>query len=418
MSTESPHAAEAESVGKTQKIAVVCSLTSSLVNFRFDLIKRMVDAGHEVTAFGPENCEATIEALDRLGVAFIRIPMQRVGLNPIADLKTCFALFRHFRRLKPDVILAYTMKPLIYGSIVARLAGVERRFAMITGLGYVFTDRGRLTARERLLQALAAGLYHLALRSAHKTIVYNEADRKTLLDARYVKGEDSIAIVPGSGINTERFAYSAPPAAPVTFLMIARLLKDKGLLEYAEAARLLKRRYPDVRVQLLGPFDPNPAGIKQAEIDAWVQEGIIDYLGATTDVRPYLQGCSVYVLPSYREGLSRTILEAMASGRPVITSDAPGCADAVDPERTGLVVPVRDAEALYQAMARFAEEPSLVERMGKAARTAAEERFDVHAVNRRLMTIMDLTPRAGGSTVAVTPLQPAAHQLEGADIAG
>ena len=371
------------------KIAMVCSLTSSLVNFRFDLIKRMVESGHNVVAFGPESDGRTIEKLQEIGVRFVRFPMERVGLNPLRDLQTCFSLYFHFRRERPQIVFSYTMKPVIYASIIARLTRVPRCFALISGFGYVFTERARLSWRERWLKGLSRRLYRLALRSVDRTIVYNEADRRTLLDAAFVDDPSALSLVPGSGVNLDRFTPSTASTDPVTFLMIARLLKDKGLYEYFAAARRLKKTHPEVRVQLLGPLDPNPSSVTPADVDAWAEEGVIDYLGATDDVRPYLRNCSVYVLPSYREGLSRTILEAMASGRAVITSDAPGCADAIDPEETGLIVPVRDAEALYQAMARLAGEPSMIARMGRQARRVAEKRFDVHAVNDQLMDLLD-----------------------------
>ncbi len=374
---------------KRGKLAIVCSLTSSLVNFRFDLIKRMVESGHEVVALGPENDGRTIEKLREIGVRFARFPMERVSLNPLRDLQTCLALYRHFRRERPEIVFSYTMKPVIYASIMARLTRVPHCYALISGFGYVFTDRASLSWRERWLKGLSKQLYRLALRSVDRTIVYNEADRRTLLDAAFIDDPSTLALVPGSGVNLDHFTPSTASTEPVTFLMIARLLKDKGLYEYVAAARRLKTTHPEVLVQLLGPIDPNPSSVTEADVDAWVQEGVIDYLGATDDVRPYLRDCSVYVLPSYREGLSRTILEAMASGRPVITSDAPGCADAIDPEETGLIVPVRDVEALHAAMVRFADAPSMIGRMGERARRVVEERFDVQAVNDRLMSLID-----------------------------
>lgn len=375
---------------RPRKVAVVASLTYSLTNFRLELLKALVAAGHEVTAFAPEHDAEVVGTLDTIGVRFEQIPMARTALSPFTDLRTLFVLWRHFRRLKPDVVLPYTMKPIIYGCLAARLAGVPHRFALITGLGSVFADSGSGT-RDTLVRSLSVLLYRVALVGTERVFVYNEADRRDAEKRRFIRDPSRIVPVPGSGVDLDHFQRSDPPTEPVTFLLTARLLREKGIVEYVEAARRVRQRFSKARFQLLGPFDSNPSSLSPAEIDAWAAEGAIEYLGETRDVRPYLARCSVFVLPSYyREGIPRTILEAMASGRAVLTADTPGCRDAVVNGENGLVVKPRSADALAEAMTKFIEDPELAKRMGSRSHELVRERFDVRAVNRLLLTEMSL----------------------------
>jgi glycosyltransferase involved in cell wall biosynthesis len=370
------------------RIAVVASLTLSLVNFRLELLRGLMQRGYDVYALAPDNDTENVARLELLGIRFLRIPMKRTATGPFDDLVTLMTLWRAFRNIRPDIVLSYTMKPIIYGGLAARLTGVPRRYAMVTGLGYVFIDRGR-SLRTAGLRWLSVHLYRLALRGAERVLVYNEADAAELR-AHAIVNDDVLIQVPGSGVDTAHFAASPPPDGPPVFLMVARLLRDKGVAEYAAAARMLRARYPEARFQLLGPFDPNPAAISPAEVDAWVADGAIEYLGAKKDVRPFLADCSVFVLPSYREGMSRTVLEAMATGRAVVTSDAPGCAEPVEHGVTGFIAPVKNAEALAAAMEKFVTDPTLIRDMGARARLRVEDHYEVHAVNRALFAAMRL----------------------------
>ncbi|BCP53917.1 glycosyl transferase [Kaistia sp. 32K] len=371
-------------------VAVVCSYTVSLVNFRYRLLATMIEGGHQVVAFGPEDDGPTIEALARIGVRFVKIPMARAGLDPWEDLRTLTALYRELRRLSPDLILCYTMKPIIYGLIAARLAGIRRRHALVTGLGYVF---GGDESDRRLghIRRISTWLYRIALHGDGRVFVYNEADADDIRAGRMVQDPRRIVAVPGSGIDLTHFAASEVPGGAPAFLMVARILREKGPVDFVEAARRLRRRYPQVRFQILGPQDPSPLAISRDEIDRWAADGTIEYLGETADVRPYLTSSTVFVLPSYyREGLPRSILEALATGRAVITTDLPGCRDAVDPGENGFLVPPRDPEALAAAMERFIVDPALAATMGRRSLEIARARFDVEAVNRLLLTEMGL----------------------------
>jgi glycosyltransferase involved in cell wall biosynthesis len=377
-------------VGKAgSKVLVLASYAPSLVRFRLDLMRELVVAGHEVIACAPEQDAEVERELAGIAVAYRRVPMERAGINPLTDLQTVAGLIRLLRAERPDLLLAYTQKPMIYGGIAARLAGVPRFFAMVTGLGYAFAEQGRLG--RRLVREVTARLFRVALRRADGVFVFNDEDRRELERWRIIQTRHNVVRVDGSGIDTTRFRATPLPAGPPTFLLIARLLREKGLEEYVEAARRIKQQWPEVRFQLLGPLDPNPTGVTAAELATWREEGVVEYLGETRDVRPFLQDCTVFVLPTfYREGIPRTLLEAMAVGRPLITTDWQGCRETVVTGENGFLVPIRDVAALAAAMARFVEEPGLAERMGCRSRALAEMRFDVRRINAVLLATMGL----------------------------
>jgi glycosyltransferase involved in cell wall biosynthesis len=372
------------------RVVVLGGYAPALITFRGPLLRAMRANGHRVLALAPEHDDTVTNTLNDMGIEFGTVPMARATIDPIADLRTILALYRLLRTERPDVFLAYNMKPIVYGGLAARLAGVPRRFAMIAGLGYVFTDDGRVSRAREILRTLSSALYGVAMGGAEAVIVFNPDDGNELKMRRIVPPSQPLIQVAGTGIDLSHYAEAPPPSSPPVFLLIARLLRHKGLIEYVEAARRLRAKYPSVRVQLLGPLDPNPSGISGEDLDAWVREGTIEYLGETRDVRPYLAASTVYVLPSYREGIPRTVLEAMATGRAIITTDSPGCRETVSDGENGFLVPVRDPAALASAMERFVLDPSLAARMGRRAREIVEARFDIHRVNQVLLTTMGL----------------------------
>jgi glycosyltransferase involved in cell wall biosynthesis len=377
-----------------KRVIVVASLTRSLVIFRLELLRAMVAAGHEVTALAPDDDAETIAALELIGVGFRRIPMARTGINPFADLVTLQAIYGHMRNLAPDISLAYTMKPIIYGSLAARLAGVRQRFALCTGLGHIFGEDVR-GPRGLAIRRLSIWLYRSALVGSAATFVYNDADADEIRRHAMVGAKTPIIPVAGTGVDLDRYAASAPPVGPPVFLLVARLLREKGVAEFAAAASMLKPRFPDARFQILGPFDTRHFSLTPAEMACWTRDGTVEYLGETSDVRPYLAASTVFVLPSYyREGIPRSALEAMATGRPIITTDAPGCRETVVDGENGFRIPPRNANALAAAMRAFLEDESLAPRMGARSRELAEERFDIHAVNRMLLAALGLRPAA------------------------
>ena len=285
--------------------------------------------------------------------------------------------------------MGYTIKPVIWGLLAARAARVPHRFALITGLGYAFT--GEATGKRRLVQLVARGLYKLALRGAHKVMFQNPDDEALFRDQAILPARIPSVVVNGSGVDLDHFPRMPLPDGPPQFLLIARLLGDKGIREYMRSARALRADHPGCVFHILGGLDSNPDGIKEAEIRNWQDEGLIEWHGSQPDVRPYLAACHVYVLPSYyREGTPRTILEALATGRAVVTTDVPGCRETVTDGENGFLVPVRDAPALTAALRRFAEDPALIERMGAASYRLAQDKYDVHKVNAVMLREMGL----------------------------
>jgi glycosyltransferase involved in cell wall biosynthesis len=370
------------------RIVVVGPLAASLLAFRGELLRTMAREGHHVLGVAPEDDPRVRQALAAMGVAFDTVPMRRAGLNPIRDSVTTIALMRAFRAHRAELVLAYAAKPVVYGLLAARIAGVPRRAAMITGMGSALAGGGSIASRA--LARVVETLYRVALRTAHIVIFQNPDDEALFRRRGLVGRRQVIARVNGSGVDLDRFAVAPPAPPPLTFLMIARLIREKGVHEFVEAARLVRAQHPEARFQLLGPFDDKATGIDASRLEAWRSEGSVDYLGATDDVRPYLRAAHVCVLPSYHEGTPRSILEAMAMGRAVITTDAPGCRETVREGRNGMLVPVRDSAGLAAAMRRFIDEPELSLRMGREGRTLAEERFDVHAVNAAIIETLGL----------------------------
>lgn len=368
------------------RVIITGGFAPSLINFRGPLLQSLVERGHDVIAMAPDLSQESRNALQALDVTCQQVPMQRAGLSPLGDLRTLCAMFCAFRKTKPDVYLAYTIKPVIWGLFAAKLAGVPRRVAMITGLGYAFVDRGDF--RQRLVRQIVCVLYKWSIAGAHAVLFQNPDDRSEFERRGLIPKGCEVIMINGSGVDTQQYALAAIPKSPV-FLLLARLIRDKGICEYAAAAHRLKVRYPHARFLLAGALDSNPAAINEKELLLWQHDGDIEYLGSLADVRSALAACSVYVLPSYyREGTPRSVLEAMSVGRPVITTDAPGCRETVDEGVNGLLIPVRDTNALMEAMERFLLDPKLCEGMGAESRRIAEEKYDVHKVNAVIMQAM------------------------------
>lgn len=367
------------------RVTVLGGFALSLLNFRGPLLRALVESGHEVIASAPDVSDDVRLALQALGTTCREVPMQRAGLSPSGDLHTLFSLLQLFREVRPDTLLCYTIKPVIWGLLAARLARVPRRVAMITGLGYAFMDGGGW--RQRVILRVVCFLYRRALAGAHVVMFQNPDDRTEFEKRGLLPKSAEVVMINGSGVDTRHYAAAPLPQAPV-FLLMARLLSDKGIREYVGAAKQLRVRYPSAHFLLAGPLDKNPAALSEVELQQWQREGAIEYLGSLRDVRPALARCRIYVLPSYREGTPRSVLEAMSSGRPIITTDAPGCRETVKEGSNGFLVPVRDTDALARAMERFILEPELAGRMGQESRRIAEEKYDVNKVNAVIMRAM------------------------------
>lgn len=367
------------------KFLLIAGFPESLLHFRGPLIAALQDHGLEVHVAAPDLVPGT-ELHSRLkerGLVVHTIPLRRTGMNPVADLGTLFNLWQLIRKVRPTWVLGYTVKPVIYGSIAATLAGVPRRFALITGLGYAFQGGHS----RKGLRSLVQSLYAAALRCTNKVFFQNPDDEGLFRKEGILSPAVPSVVLNGSGVNVTEYAVAPLPTVP-RFLLIARLLGDKGVREYAAAARIIRAQHPDAVFDLVGWIDANPDAIGQGELDQWVREGTLNYLGRLTDVRPAIAAASVYVLPSYREGTPRTVLEAMAMGRPIVTTDAPGCRETVSDGDNGFLVPVKSVEGLVAAMRRFIDDPALVERMGRRSRTLVEDKYDVRKVNAQMLSEM------------------------------
>jgi glycosyltransferase involved in cell wall biosynthesis len=376
---------------KSSTALIVGGFSKSLVNFRGALLASMVQAGHRVHAAAP-GIWADAEVVNWLrdaGVSGHDFAMARASLNPVKDFRTLWALIRLVREVNPDVVLCYTIKPVIWGLLAASLGSVPRRYALITGLGYVFTGDAR--GRRALAQRIARCLYRLSLRRATLVFFQNPDDEREFRKLKLVPLEVPSCVVNGSGVDVEQFPVATMPHGPVRFLLIARLLGDKGIREYVAAARVLAEEHPRVEWHLVGGPDPNPDAIGEAEVRGWQDAGFITWRGELKDVRPAIASAHVYVLPSYREGTPRTVLEAMAMGRGVVTVDAPGCRETVVDGDNGFLVPPRDVDSLVRAMRRFLDDPSLIQRMGARSRAIAKDKYDVHKVNAVMLDAMGLS---------------------------
>ena len=365
-------------------ILVIGALPSSLINFRGDLLNELKASGLYVYAMASDNDNEVEAALNEMGVNYIPYPVSRNGMNAFVDLKTWLILYGVIKNLKPDIILAYTIKPIIWGGLAARLSGKVKFYALVTGLGFAFQGKSLL---RRTLTFLVAWLYRLSLAKADGVIFQNSDNRNVFIEKRITVLERT-AVVSGSGVNLENFSMVPFPREKLVFLCVARLLKEKGIREYALAAIIVKKKYPDVRFLLVGPKDSSPDGIAVSEINKWDSQNSLEYLGATNDVRPFIANCHVFVLPSYHEGMPRSTLEAMAMGRPVITTETTGCRETVENGVNGCKVPVGDFRALAKSMIWFVEHREKIVGMGMSSRKMVEDRFDVHKVNYEILTIM------------------------------
>ena len=368
-------------------IVLLGNTARGLVNFWSILVERLHIMGCRVTVFVPEGDADADAAIRNMGAALHHYPLDRKGLHPVRDIATLTALYRLFRREKPDMLFCYTIKPVIYGCLAAKFAGVRRRFATITGLGYMFEAD---SVAKKMLMFLAALLYRLALLGAAAVFFQNREDKEVFEEAGIVTSAHRVELTRGTGVNVAHFAPAPLPSGLPIFLMVGRLLEAKGLHEYAEAARMLKARHPGVRFQLLGPPEHGLGAVALETVRNWEREGIIEYLGETKDVRPYLAAANVIVLPSWREGTPCAVMEGMSMGRPVVVTDAPGCREVVFNGINGYMAPLRDPRALAESMERFILHPEDIIAMGAASRRIAVEEFDARKVAEHITRAMGL----------------------------
>ena len=370
---------------------IIAGLADSLLNFRGPLIKEILANGHEVTACAPGEDAFVEDRLREWGAQYRSVRLDRTGLNPFRDGSSYFALERLIRGLKPDTVFSYTIKPVIFGSIAARLRKVPHIYSMITGLGYIFMGDD---FNKRVMQRVVGWLYRYSLKGNDRVFFQNSDDLSYFQSSGILTDPGKAVLVNGSGVDLEHYAEAPIPTGKPVFLFMTRLIKEKGVYDYVDAARILKKRYSDVSFRLLGPFDSKPSAIRREQINKWESEDVIEYLGFAKDVRPHIANSTVYVFPSYREGIPRSVLEAMSMGRPVITTDVPGCRETVVPGKNGLLVPEKNPIALAECMEHFIKHKELADGMGQASREIAVDKFDVRKVNKVMLDVMGLSREA------------------------
>ncbi len=369
-----------------RRLLFVVNNPAFFMSHRLPVAQAAQRAGYDVhvaTMDGP-----AVTDIVALGMTHHVIPMTRSGKRPLQELGTLLALLRLFRRLRPRVVHLVTIKPVLYGGIAARLARVPGMVAAISGLGFVFLSN---SLKMRLVRAVVARLYRLALGHPNSRVIFQNASDRDLLKSLGAVRDEQVVLIRGAGVDLDLCqALPEPAAPPVVATMVARLLRDKGVWEFVEAARLLRARGVPVTMRLVGGVDAgNPTSATPAEVEAWQREGCVEALGERSDVPQLYAASHIAVLPSYREGLPKSLIEAAACGRAVVTTDVPGCRDAIDPDRTGLLVPVRDPQALADAIARLVDDAALRQSMGAAGRALAEREFNIERVARIHVELYD-----------------------------
>ncbi|CAH2773423.1 MAG: Lipid carrier : UDP-N-acetylgalactosaminyltransferase (EC / Alpha-1,3-N-acetylgalactosamine transferase PglA (EC; Putative glycosyltransferase [uncultured Caballeronia sp.] len=359
------------------RIALVCNTAWAIYTYRRGLLRMLIEHGVEVSVIAPR--DRTFAPLEEMGCRCVELPVASKGTNPGDDLKTLAALYREYRATQPHMVFHYTIKPNIYGSIAAKLAGIPS-IAVTTGLGYVFIQKSRTAS-------VAKRLYRFAFRFPREVWFLNQDDRQAFIDQNLLVHPDRARLLHGEGVDLDDYAFQPLPRAnPQTegffFILIGRLLWDKGVAEYVNAARRLRLTYPYAWFQLLGPVGvDNPSAITLDEVQAWQREGVIDYLGEAHDVRAFIGNADCVVLPSYREGVPRTLMEASAMGRPIVATDVPGCREVVENGVTGLLCEVKSADSLAQQLERLLLSSHMARaEMGVAGRAKVAREFDENAI--------------------------------------
>jgi glycosyltransferase involved in cell wall biosynthesis len=374
------------------KILIIGTIASSLYTFRKDLILALVAKGHQVYALTTDSDPIELAKISDLEVIVSHYEFSRGGLNPLADLANTYVLYKKIKEIQPDIIFSYFAKPVIFGTIAAKLARVPKIYAMIEGLGYSFTDQPQgFSTKAKIIQNIQVILFKVALPLANKVIFLNPDDPQDLLQKNNIESVN-YQILGGIGLNLADYNYSPVPnnALPVKFIFIARLIREKGIFEYVEAAKIVKNRYPQTVFTVLGNIDKQSLGaMTQQQLDELVTSNLIEHPGHVNNVNEWIANAHVFVLPSYyREGVPRSTQEAMAVGRAIITTDVPGCRETVIDGQNGFLVPKWNPQALAEKMIYFIEHPEYIKKMGDESYRIAQEKFDANKVNQRLISLL------------------------------
>ena len=376
-----------------KKIVLIGTVASSFYGFRADLIRTLLKKGHQVYAFTSEYTAEDLKKIEKLGATPIIYTLNRGGLNPLADMIATYQLSKKIKAINPDLVFSYFSKPVIFGTLAAKLAKAPRVVGMLEGLGYTFTEQPEgFSKKTQLIKKIQVFLYKIALPQLDQLIFLNPDDPKDLLEQYAINGKN-VEVLGGIGLNLQDYPYQPLNNIhlPLKFLFIGRLLKEKGIHEFVQAAKLVKKIYPDTEFTVLGAIDHHNLGaLQQTELNALISSNIIQYPGHVSNIKDWIADSHVFVLPSYREGVPRSTQEAMAIGRAVITTDVPGCRETVVDGLNGFLVPKWDPEALAEKMIYFIEHPEQVRLMGAESYKIAVEKFDAEKVNQRLVNILGL----------------------------
>lgn len=375
------------------RVLLIANAAFNILNFRAELINAFQTRGYSVEVICPPKCNLTNkdninEIFNDMDVQFWPVDFNRTGVNPVKELISFLNLLHLIRKRRPDIILNYTVKPVIYGSIAAKICNIRRIGSNITGLGYAFTSND---IRARIVRLFLRILYKISLQFNSVVYFQNTDDLNLFNRLKLIDPSVVTKVLKGSGVNLSVYCPSSDEKKyPLSFLFVGRLIKDKGIYEFIDAAKMIKQRIPLAKFTIVGPLDVNPSAISMEAIRGLSDNGIVQYVGPSKNVLQYLRQSDVFVLPSYREGTPKSALEAMAVGLPIITTDVPGCRETVVNGGNGFLVPARDVEGLYAAMMMLIESPDLRTRMGLESRRMAHEYFDVNKVNSDILkTIVD-----------------------------
>lgn len=367
------------------KILVLSSHTPSLFWFRMDMMVSFQERGHSIIAVAQDTEQKWNDKFLEYGIKYRHVYVKRNGTNPFSDFKTFKELDQLLKEEKPDKIFVYQAKTIIYGALAASKNNIKDVYPLMAGLGSIFRGDG---LKNKILKRILEFQYKIAFKKSRKVIFQNSDDINTFLNRNLLK-KSQIERINGSGVNLEKFQSVPIPNSP-TFLYIGRLIRDKGIIEYLEACKLLKKKHSNIRCLLVGPFDTNPSSIKPEELKIYTDNSIIQYYGEQKDVRPFIAMCSTYVLPSYHEGTPKSVLEAMAAGRAIITTDAPGCRETVEDGVNGFLVEVKNVNQLIEKMEFLILNPEINNKMGQESLRIVKDKYDVKKVNSEIIQIMGL----------------------------
>jgi glycosyltransferase involved in cell wall biosynthesis len=375
------------------KIVFIGTVASSFYGFRADLIRTLVERGYHVYAFTSEYSIEGLRKIEQLGAIPITYTLNRGGLNPLADIVATFQLSKKIKAINPDLVFSYFSKPVIFGTLAAKLAKAPRVVGMLEGLGYTFTEQPEgLGKKTQLIKKIQVFLYKIALPQLDQLIFLNPDDLKDLLE-KYAINVKKVEVLGGIGLNLQDYPYQPLISIhlPLKFLFIGRLLREKGIHDFIAAAQIVKQKYPNTTFTVLGSIDQaNMGALQQYELEKLINTGIIDHPGHVSNVKDWIASCDIFVLPSYREGVPRSTQEAMAIGRAIITTDVPGCRETVIDGVNGFLVPKWNPEALAEKMIYFIEHPEQIRLMGAESYKLAVNKFDAEKVNERLIRILGL----------------------------